>query len=1024
MKKLLFLTAAAAVAFSSCTKDQTEVVSIESKDGVRISASMVESTRTYLGDDNLYRWSKGDALGVFVKDNANNAKNVAFTLDPIYDGQVNGEFVSNNTDLLDAENEKFFAYYPHTPGMTATKVTDLNLQILPQQNYQPGSFATLTAPSVSDNFTLSETVNMQPVADYLKVRINGVEDIEYLTLAIKSNNGWLNLTDVDLKEYDLYANAADMADPKKAIATRYALVPESFETSTTVTTTTQNITVIDGEWVVEKICGMDTGAGSHYNPGSYGRPGSYDPGHQHEAACYQTKKVANGDYVITETTSVRELENGVSMLTLNCGRLDETVVCHNENEYVFVVPAGILRSASAGDVDVYLGVNTDLTKIEHEDMNKTWFVFDMSAYVDATDSSKNKTTGNVAEALRTGKSTIKLENYIHNVNGGKAITYNPTGKFIIHNELDFLQYMNEYADKKVDAYVCGPNEDARNNEVAADYKFDFSTKHINELATSFKGQTEGDKEKMNKYVSDYIANGIPCIAEYYNSFEANGATFEAIKGLQSKNGMFGKLMAGAHVENFILKNIKGAAAVEAPVYDPKAEKNEAYAILASEVAADASIENIDIENASYANCILAAGDVADVKQIEMLANEVLPYVIYDFTLDQNWTVAPEKYLVGQLFVETISEEGEHNVITVAESADAKATYKMFGAISADRTDGNTCVSVVINNESWWTNDIVAVADAPAQLDSSKNPTGYTEIAYAEYLKAGKSYEKIVLTRNMQMNGFDWGTAVVVADENGNAEINGNGKTINGIVWNLKDEALAERSAGVAPFAADVIKKLNVEGQTFNFETDGTYKNNAVQIAMPTKIAGLTLDADVVEDVKINNFVIFAKDAADSAASLFDDVKPFYGFIDDAKEINNIPSIGWAVVDSTDGLFKNIEVNVTSSNVKGEAGLINTIELMYNAESQVTNVKANVAAMEQTALNSIEAYDVMKHNNVAGTPVFKLINNSGAARSIKFTECGAPALTYEQVENGNQANKINVLNGNTLVGTYNCFFVKQ
>lgn len=999
MKKLLFLTAAAAVAFSSCTKDQTEVVSIESKDGVRISASMVESTRTFLGEDNLYRWSKGDALGVFVhtgKNNAevNNAKNVAFTLDPIYDGQVNGEFVSNNTDLLDAENEKFFAYYPHTPGMTATKVTDLNLQILPEQNYQPGSFATLTAPSVADNFTLAESVNMQPVADYLKVRINGVEDINYLTLAIKSNDGWLNLKDVELKEYDLYANAADMADPKKAIATRYALVPESFATTTTVTTTEyQGIIIEDGQYKVTKVCTK-----RESDHGMFA--------HKHDENCYVAEKVKDAVAGVEASTSTETLLNGVSMITLNCGRLDETVVCHNDNEYVFVVPAGILRSKSLGEVEVVLGVNIDLTEAKAEDLNKKWFVFDMSA-----DEENKKTTGYVADALKDGKSAIKLENYIHNVNGGKAVTYNPTGKFIIHNELDFLQYMNEYASKKVDAYVCGPNEDARNNEVAADYKFDFSTKHINELATSFKGQTEGDKEKMNKYVSDYIANGIPCIAEYFNSFEANGATFEAIKGLQSKNGMFGKLMAGAHVENFILKNIKGAAAVEAPVYDPKAEKNEAYAILASEVAADASIENIDIENASYANCILAAGDVADVKQIEMLANEVLPYVIYDFTLDQNWTVAPEKYLVGQLFVETISEAGEHNVITVAESADAQATYKMFGAISADRTDGNTCVSVVINNESWWTNDIVAVDDAPAQLDSSNKPTGYTEIAYAEYLKAGKSYEKIALTRNMQMNGFDWGTAVVAG------EINGNGKTINGITWSLKDKALYDLRTGVAPFVADVVKKLNVEGQTFNFITDGTRKNpaNTEKVYMPAKIAGLTLSATTVEDVKINNFVIFAKDAEDASASIFNDVKPYY---------QGVPSIGWAVVESTDGLFKNIEVNVTSSNVKGQAGLINTIKLENNAESQVTNAKANVSAMEQTALNDIVAYDATKHNNVAGTPVFMLVNTSNAARSIKFTECGTPALTYNQVENGNQANKINVLNGNTLVGTYNCFFVKS
>lgn len=996
MKKLLFLTAAAAVAFSSCTKDQTEVASIESKDGVRISASMVESTRTYLGDDNLYRWSKGDALGVFVKGGVNNAKNVAFTLDPIYDGQTSGQFVSNNTDLLDAASEKFFAYYPHTPGMIAADVEALDLKVLPEQNYQPGTFATLTAPSVAGEFSLSESVNMQPVADYVKVRINGVEDINYLTLAIKYDGKWLNLNNVDLKGYDLYAKAGD----EKPIATRYALVPASFEGTPAQSQGQSSVKPCDDP--------------NHYYIGH--------KGHKYH--------VAQGCPGWVSVPGAITAVNPDSSIKLNCGRLDETVVCHNENEYVFVVPAGILRSGSADEVMVYVGVNYDIKNMKAADLNKDWFVFNMSAYIDAKDSSKNKTTGDVAAALEAGASTIKLENYIHNLNTDKnPIEYNPTGKFIIHSELDFLQYMNEYgvavADGGlgfVDAYVCGPMEDARNNEVASDYKFDFSATHINELATSFKGD-KAEKEKLNKYVSDYIANGIPCIATYKNAFEANGATFEAIKGLQSENGMFGALVENARIENFILKNIKGAAKVEAPAHDyaPNAKGNKAYAILASSVADKAVIENVDIENASYANCILTNGDVANVKEIEMLANEVLPYVVYNFTLEQDWTVAPEKYLVDQLFVFTKSRGNDaeikdakgkvvapkgHNIITVAESADAKATYAMFGKIDATRTDA-LCVSVVINNESWWTNDTINTA--VYQGDKKKPNYGYTEIAYAEQLKADVNYANIALTRNMQMNGFDWGTAVVAE------EINGNGNTINGITWSLEKDVLKGLEAGVAPFAAPVVKKLNVEGQTFNFITDGTNKNGLGKVYMPAKLAGLTLSATTVEDVKINNFVIFAKDAEDASASIFNDVKPYY---------QGIPSIGWAVVNSTDGLFKNIVVNVTSSNVKGEAGLINTITLAQNPESQVTNVKANVTAMEQKALSAIEAYNVKNHNNVAGTPVFKLINNSKVARSIKFTECGTPALTYEQQKNANYGSKINVLNGNALVGTFDCFYTVE
>lgn len=927
MKKLLFLTAAAAIAFSSCTKDQTEVASIESKDGVRISASMGDETRTYL--DGGYRWSKGDALGVFVKGGVNNAKNVAFTLDPAYDGQKTGEFVSSNEDLLDAANEQFFAYYPHTPGMYAEEILDLDLKVLPEQNYQPGSFSTLTAPAVSNIFTLDKCVTMQPVVDYVKVYINGVEDIDYLTLAIKYGDSWLNLTDVELADY--------VVDGE----TRYALVP-AFDEGTPAETQGQPST---------KPCD--------------------DPNHYYEWYG-QTHHWAQGCSGYVTVPGAVTAVNPDSSIKLNCGRLEDTVVCHNENEYVFVIPAAILRSTSENAV-VYIGVNYDIEDMDAADQGKHWFAFDMSA-------NDTKSVGDAEAALEAGVSTTMLENTVHTLNNGVPVVYNPTNKFIIHNELDFLQYMKEYGTDGFgyrDAFVCGPMEDLRNNEVAADYEFNFTPEHMNELATSFKGEAD-EKEKLNKYVSDYIARGIPCIDTYKNVFMANGATFEAIKGLQSQKGMFGDLVENAKIENFTLKNIKGAAA-------DAVEAEEAYAILASTIADGAAIENIAIDNASNANCILAAGDVDNVKEIEIVANEVLPYVIFDFSLEKDWTVVPESYLVDQLFVTTTAVNG-HNVITVVESADAKATYAMFGDIDATRGDEN-CVSVVINNESWWTNDTIAPATST--------------IEYAEQLKYDATFEAISLARNMQMNDFDWEAAVKAAT------INGNGKTIYGITWSLKNKALLDLSTGVAPFTASTVKKLTIEGQTFNFVTDGTRKDYAdAKVAMPTQIAGLTLSANVVEDVKINNFVIFAKDAADSEASLFDDVEPYYGE-------TNIPNIGWAVVASTDGLFKNVEVNVTSSNVKGQAGLINTIALVNNAESQVINAKANVAAMEQSALEAIEAYDVEKHNNVAGTPVFKLVNNSGAARSIKFTECGAPALTYVSGANS----EINVLNGNTLVGTF-------
>ena len=605
MKKLLFLATAAAVVLSSCSKDQTEVVPVEDvKGGLRIKATMVEDgTRTYL-DNSTYKWSKGDALGVYVYNDANNAKNVAFTLDPIYDGQDYGEFISNNTDLLDDTEETFFAYYPHTPGMGAVEdVEDLKLQVLQQQNYQPGTFSTLSAPSVCDNFTLDKTVTMQPVVDYLKVWVKGIGDIEYMTLAIN------------------YGGTMD-----------------------------DNGNISDGSWI--KLHGAE-----NLTLKSYTLRGS-------------TR------YALTPSNMAHP--GGENEIQLNCGRLDETVVCHHANEYVFVVPAGLLRSQPAqGGVYVRLGINRSLADASQDldNYGVNWFQFDMTG-VDG------KTLGDAQTKLTAGKSDIQLENILHNLNTqDNPIVYNPEQDFIISSQLDFLQYMNEYGVAPqdggigyVDAFVCGPMEDERNDATPHQVKFDFTPEKIGELITSFKGETV-QKEKLNKYLSDYVAEGIPCIKKFQNKFKGNGAEFKAIKGLQSDKGMFGDLIEGAKIENFKLTDIKGKAS------------NANDAILANSIDDESSLDNITIENASKAESILNSGDVDDFLAIEVLGENTLNNIINDFSLEKNlyFDVDPVDYPVKKLFGKTAAVDG-HNVITVEESADAADTYSRFGNI--DPTSSN------------------------------------------------------------------------------------------------------------------------------------------------------------------------------------------------------------------------------------------------------------------------------------------------------------------------------------------------
>ena len=196
MKKIFYLASIAALAFSSCAKDETTGSVIGTVGGSKIKAAVeADDTRTHLEEvDGKYefRWSKNDILGVYG-DGANSAPNVAFTLLDSSIDQAAGVFESNYK-LLEGDN--YVAYYPYQPGSdmvpTWTKGVlnpeTIKLSISAQQNYAPASFNTLTAPAISDSFVLDEDgnadVTMQPVADYLFVNMMSTEPIQKLTLKL------------------------------------------------------------------------------------------------------------------------------------------------------------------------------------------------------------------------------------------------------------------------------------------------------------------------------------------------------------------------------------------------------------------------------------------------------------------------------------------------------------------------------------------------------------------------------------------------------------------------------------------------------------------------------------------------------------------------------------------------------------------------------------------------------------------------------------------------------------------------
>lgn len=207
MKKIFYFASVAAIVLSGCSKDDTEISPVDNGALSKIVATVEgNDTRTTL-QDYKFVWSKGDAIGVF-DENANSAQNVAFTLIPEDDGKANGTFVSKDYELLCGKN--YIAYYPYTAGIEKpSAVTDLKLQVLPNQNYSDASVTTLSVPAVAKNFEVSEdgeaAISMQSLVSYVEFKVNTIVPINKLTLKIKDADGsYLKIAGTGtIKEYTL-----------------------------------------------------------------------------------------------------------------------------------------------------------------------------------------------------------------------------------------------------------------------------------------------------------------------------------------------------------------------------------------------------------------------------------------------------------------------------------------------------------------------------------------------------------------------------------------------------------------------------------------------------------------------------------------------------------------------------------------------------------------------------------------------------------------------------------------------------
>lgn len=189
MKKLLLCASAFALMLGSCSKDDTEVTSVEVNGKIAFTASMQigNATRTHL-EETLngfeYAWDNGDMIGATI----NGGDEV---IPFIASGSGTGEigFDWEEWDLNYLGLPPYYLVYPYDKD---AKVANYNvtMTIPSSQRYRENSFATMTAPAVQVISELENdeipSVKMRPVASYVRVPVVGAGKLTKLSMTIQN----------------------------------------------------------------------------------------------------------------------------------------------------------------------------------------------------------------------------------------------------------------------------------------------------------------------------------------------------------------------------------------------------------------------------------------------------------------------------------------------------------------------------------------------------------------------------------------------------------------------------------------------------------------------------------------------------------------------------------------------------------------------------------------------------------------------------------------------------------------------
>ena len=185
--KSFMLVAAAAMAFTSCQKEETAAP--ETVSATLTMHADVEQTKTYL-ENNTVLWGKGEAVTLYVGA-GETAKFFDSASTDAYDGKESASFTFEIKDVTEADSYALGGIYPESAAMDDNKNAKQYKVILPATqnqvdgNYDPSAYIMVLKPEVVTELPAEYTASFRRATALNKITLTGVkEDISSVEITV------------------------------------------------------------------------------------------------------------------------------------------------------------------------------------------------------------------------------------------------------------------------------------------------------------------------------------------------------------------------------------------------------------------------------------------------------------------------------------------------------------------------------------------------------------------------------------------------------------------------------------------------------------------------------------------------------------------------------------------------------------------------------------------------------------------------------------------------------------------------